>query len=511
MKIIVQAGGLGSRMYSLTKNKPKALIPVKNRPIIFHLFERMNKNGNSFVVIGDYKFDVLDQYLSTFWKSDKLVLIRSSGFGNASGIQKALDFVEDGEPVLLVWCDLILPKNILELIDRYKQESTVLVGSVDFACSWMISNGRLLKQKTTKNGVAGLFFFPHKEMLKKVPCEGSFTTWLSMQDFTLAPLPLRGCVDVGTKEVYDKMEGHEIRCRPYNQILIEADKVIKRGLTKEAATFLQREINWYQQAEEFGIRHVPKLLDTNPLTLSRIEGVNVFAANLSKEEKREVIIKFVDALTEMHRYGRKSSNPWDLYHEFFSKTVNRVKAVASSIPLANETLIKINGIKCKNILYHSDLFRECIIKNLMNTHYAFYHGDCQLTNTLINAERDIYFIDPRGYFGLTQVVGDVRYDWVKLYYGIVGNFDQFNVKNFDLSFKKNAVEFAIGSGGWEFLSPFLFKSIPKVEGSEKEIKLIHSIVWLSMASHVWEDFDSMCVAFYNGTFLFEKWLRRYYE
>lgn len=27
-----------------------------------------------------------------------------------------------------------------------------------------------------------------------------------------------------------------------------------------------------------------------------------------------------------------------------------------------------------------------------------------------------------------------------------------------------------------------------------------------MASHVWEDYDSMCIAFMNGTALFNRWL-----
>ena len=36
--IIVQAGGKGTRLFPLTKNKPKALVTVNNRPIIFHLF-----------------------------------------------------------------------------------------------------------------------------------------------------------------------------------------------------------------------------------------------------------------------------------------------------------------------------------------------------------------------------------------------------------------------------------------------------------------------------------------
>ena len=38
--IIVQAGGKGTRLKHLTQNKPKALVPVGNLPMLFYLFGR---------------------------------------------------------------------------------------------------------------------------------------------------------------------------------------------------------------------------------------------------------------------------------------------------------------------------------------------------------------------------------------------------------------------------------------------------------------------------------------
>ena len=55
--IIVQAGGRGSRLETLTTNKPKALVPVDNKPMIFHLFNKYPKA--KFNIISDYKKDVL--------------------------------------------------------------------------------------------------------------------------------------------------------------------------------------------------------------------------------------------------------------------------------------------------------------------------------------------------------------------------------------------------------------------------------------------------------------------
>ena len=42
--IIVQAGGKGTRLGYLTENKPKALVPVENLPMLFHLFRKYPDN-----------------------------------------------------------------------------------------------------------------------------------------------------------------------------------------------------------------------------------------------------------------------------------------------------------------------------------------------------------------------------------------------------------------------------------------------------------------------------------
>ena len=52
MYIIVQAGGKGSRLETLTVNKPKALVPVNNKPMIFHLFQKYP--AAHFKIIADY-------------------------------------------------------------------------------------------------------------------------------------------------------------------------------------------------------------------------------------------------------------------------------------------------------------------------------------------------------------------------------------------------------------------------------------------------------------------------
>ena len=71
---------------------------------------------------------------------------------------------------------------------------------------------------------------------------------------------------------------------------------------------------------------------------------------------------------------------------------------------------------------------------------------------MVDKNNNIYFIDARGYFGKQEVIGDIRYDWAKLYYSMNGNFDRFNVKDFKLNISDHDVRYEIKSNGWEDLT-----------------------------------------------------------
>ena len=114
-----------------------------------------------------------------------------------------------------------------------------------------------------------------------------------------------------------------------------------------------------------------------------------------------------------------------------------------------------------------------------------------------NGSNEPVLIDPRGYFGKTELYGDSAYDWAKLYYSIVGNYDMFNLKKFDLNIRENDVLLSVESSGWEDMSDYLL-SLVSDEVSELRIKAIHAVIWLSLTTYAWEDYDSICGAFYNG-------------
>ena len=155
--IVVQAGGKGTRLKHLTENKPKALVPVDNLPMLFHLFRKYP--DKRFVIIADYKKEVMREYLDAF-ADVKYNIVDATGTGTCSGVKQAIDLIPDKEAFMLVWSDLILPEG-LELPEGYADNSDELplkdyVGvSQTFPCRWKFENGELLEDRSTEYGVAG--------------------------------------------------------------------------------------------------------------------------------------------------------------------------------------------------------------------------------------------------------------------------------------------------------------------------------------------------------------------
>ncbi len=134
--------------------------------------------------------------------------------------------------------------------------------------------------------------------------------------------------------------------------------------------------------------------------------------------------------------------------------------------------------------------------------FKFIHGDCTFSNIMLDEEGNPVFIDPRGYFGHTKLYGDEDYDWAKRYNSLKGNYDQFNLKHFRLSIGESEAAVVIESNGFEEIADDIFGLLPQL--NERKIKLLHAIIWLSLTTYAWQDYDSICGAFYMGCYYLEE-------
>lgn len=494
--IIVQAGGKGTRMEHLTANKPKALVPINNLPMLFHLFRKYP--DKRFIIIGDYKYSVLKKYLATF-AGVIYCLVDGRGYtGTCAGIKKALKYIPEGESFLLIWSDLILPEEF----NLPVKDENYLGLSKDFPCRWKYENGEFMEERSTEYGVAGLFIFKDKSEIKDVPLEGEFVRWLKQKEIRPEELALSKTKEYGLISEYNKLKTQ--RCRPFNRMIIDGDKLIKEGIDEQGKKLAIREKAWYKFTEPLGFMDIPHIYSYEPFVMEKIDGRNIFEYELNFQEKKEVLENIVSMLKKLHSLDSMPVDYFSIQEAYLTKTFNRLEKIRDMVPFADQKYITINGRKCRNIFFYRDEFEKRAELLFNCDKFVLLHGDCTFSNMMLrNSDMKPLVIDPRGYFGYTELYGDVAYDWAKLYYSIVGNYDKFNIKDFRLEFKEEEVKLNISSNNWEDMEEEFFALISD-EVSKEQIKLLHAIIWLSLTTYAWEDYDSICGAFYNGLYYLEE-------
>ena len=63
-KALILAAGLGTRLAPITNDRPKSLVSVNGKPILFKQIESLILNGiMDITIVSGYKADVLESYL----------------------------------------------------------------------------------------------------------------------------------------------------------------------------------------------------------------------------------------------------------------------------------------------------------------------------------------------------------------------------------------------------------------------------------------------------------------
>jgi aminoglycoside phosphotransferase (APT) family kinase protein len=490
--VVVQAGGKGTRLGHLTVNKPKALVPVENLPMLFHLFRQFP--DKRFVVIADHHREVLREYLASFAEVDYQV-VDAEGSGTCGGVRQALDLLPPDKPFMLVWSDLILPTTF-ELPETPGNHIGI---SQTFECRWSYADGEFAEERSVEHGVAGLFVLRDTSVLKGIPENGELVRWMQQRGLVFDELGLAGTREFGLLSQYEALP--QEKSRPFNRMTIAGDRIVKEAVDEQGRTLAADERAWYEYAAAHGMTGIPAVYGTDPLTLERIEGGNVYEyGDLSVDRKRDILTRLVGALRRLHEAETVPADSFSLKDAYFTKTMTRLSRIRDLVPFADQRSITVNGRACRNVYFHRREL-ERVLDAVACERFAFIHGDCTFSNLMLRDGGEPVLIDPRGYFGHTKLFGDPSYDWAKLYYSVVGNYDRFNLGEFRLGIGDGEVSLEIASNRWEELEEDFFA----LSGADRRtIKLLHAVIWLSLTTYAWQDYDSVCGAFYNGLYHLEE-------
>ena len=299
----------------------------------------------------------------------------------------------------------------------------------------------------------------------------------------------------------------------------------KEPIDAQGQKLAKRERAWYEKAESLnisGISMLPEIYNTSPLQMELIKGRNIYECDLSYQDRKKILVSLIEALKQLHAAEHVFADSFSIKEAYFNKTMDRLSTIRDLVPYADREHITVNGRRCRNVyFYKRELEKK--LEEIKCDHFSFIHGDCTFSNLMVRDGEDgepgnPVLIDPRGYFGFTELYGDELYDWAKLYYSIVGNYDRFNLKDFkldiggnsiyteytkndDAGLKEGEVSLNIASNHWEDME----EDFLELTGVDRDaIKLIHAVIWLSLTTYAWQDYDSICGAFYNGLYYLEE-------
>jgi len=81
LRAVILAGGLGSRLSEETTTKPKPMVEIGGRPILWHIMKILSSHGvNDFVICLGYKAYIIKEYFSNYFlhSSDVTIDLRSN-------------------------------------------------------------------------------------------------------------------------------------------------------------------------------------------------------------------------------------------------------------------------------------------------------------------------------------------------------------------------------------------------------------------------------------------------
>src|SRR5580698_1714668 len=152
MKVVILCGGLGTRLREETEFRPKPMVPIGDRPILWHIMKYYATFGhNDFILCLGYKGDMIKEYFRNYhWNTsdvtiklgakpdiryhtghseeDWTVTLLETGPTTQTGgrLKRALPYIED-ETFLFTYGDGLIDSDINRSIEFHRENKGIVM------------------------------------------------------------------------------------------------------------------------------------------------------------------------------------------------------------------------------------------------------------------------------------------------------------------------------------------------------------------------------------------------
>lgn len=148
MKVVILAGGMGSRISEESHLKPKPMIEIGDYPILWHIMKIYSSFGfNDFIICCGYKGHIIKEYFLDYYmyQSDvsidlatnnvivhetigepwNVTLVNTGLKTTTAGRIKMIEKYVKGEPFMMTYGDGVGNINVRELLEFHRKKNTV--------------------------------------------------------------------------------------------------------------------------------------------------------------------------------------------------------------------------------------------------------------------------------------------------------------------------------------------------------------------------------------------------
>ena len=491
-KVCILAAGKGTRNKSI-EGLHKALLPLENRTVLSHLFDRIPEEVEIIIAVG-YKAEQIKSYIKEVHPSRKITFHDIDNYdGPGSGPGYSLLCCSPKLQCPFIWmpADTLTEENFNYheiknnwvatgyVEERYSSIYCLIDGETHLNKFYYGSGEKLFV------GIGGIYDYQTfwESLTNKELIHNEHQVINGFNNLKDVELKYFKWYDTGNMESYAKTKNRfsrEIVAPKINEtIYIEKNKVIK--FFSDA-----NKVNQRLERLKYLIGTCPGVIKINDNmycydfikgeTLSKIYDTNIL---------KQLFVFWTENLRK-NKFEKDEDFLKNCRTIYYDKTYNRCKYYANQ---DIDNIEYINGIKVENIY---DMLQKIDWDSIYNSAISSnFHGDFQPENIIYNSKtKKFTLIDWRESFGNSLEIGDAYYDLSKLYHALLINGSDVNNKLYHIEINENkAFVFNHSRSNLLFLLDELKTFCEANNYSWENVKLLGILHYLSICS-LYNDFHN---------------------